>query len=278
MSLPPDDPHALAAEFVRRWLPETFRARTGIILGSGLGRLGGALTDAIDLAYTEIPGFVCSTAPGHRGHLLAGYLAGQPVLCLQGRFHRYEGHSFSDIVFPIRMLRLLGVKRLLLTNAAGAINTTYKPGELMLIADHINLMGGNPLIGPNNAAFGERFFDMGTTYTPALRALAKVCAAEQGLCLREGVYIAVTGPNYETPAEIRAFRVLGADAVGMSTVPEAIAARHCGMDILGISLLTNMAAGVTDAVLSGSEVLAASDRSAEAMERLITALVRHLPE
>jgi purine-nucleoside phosphorylase len=262
-----------AAECIRQRLPSDFAASVGVILGSGLGQLGEALQDAVAVPYDEIAGFVRSTAPGHRGRLLAGRLAGRPVICLQGRFHRYEGYAFSDIIFPIRVLRLLGVRTLLVTNAAGGINTAYAVGDLMLIADHINLMGGNPLVGPNAAAFGERFFDMGTTYTPALRALAKACAAEQGLCLQEGVYLAVTGPSYETPAEIRAFRTLGADAVGMSTVPEVIAARHCGMDILGVSLITNLAAGVTDAILTGEEVIEAGRRSASVMERLLTGII-----
>lgn len=273
MTLPPANIYAHAAEYIRQRLPEGFDAGTAIILGSGLGGLGDALTDAVALPYGEIPGFAQSTAPGHRGCLLAGRLAGQKVLCLQGRFHRYEGHSFETIVFPIRVLRLLGVCTLLVTNAAGGINTAYSVGDLMFIADHINLMGGNPLVGPNLDAFGERFFDMGTAYTPALRALAKACAAGQGLCLREGVYLAVTGPSYETPAEIRAFRALGADAVGMSTVPEVLCARHCGMDILGISLITNLAAGVTDAVLTGEEVIEAGSRAAAVMERLVTDVI-----
>ena len=273
MPFPSNTPPAHAAEYIRQYLPKGFHARVGIVLGSGLGRLGEALTDAVALPYADIPGFASATAPGHRGCLLAGRLAGQDVLCLQGRFHRYEGHAFADIVFPIRVLRLLGVDTLLVTNAAGGINTGYAVGDLMLIADHINLMGGNPLIGPNPDAFGERFFDMGTAYTPALRALARTCAAEQGLCLREGVYIAVTGPSYETPAEIRAFRLFGADAVGMSTVPETLAARHSGMRVLGLSCITNMAAGVLDQPLNHGEVMETGARVKNTFERLLCGVI-----
>ena len=248
----------------------------GIILGSGLGELGEKLANVTQIPYADIPGFASSGAPGHKGMLLAGELAGQPVLCMQGRLHRYEGHEFAQVTFPVRTLRLLGVRTLLVTNAAGGINTGYAVGDIMVIADHINLMGGNPLAGLHEPAFGERFFDMGTAYTPALHALAHACAARLGMALREGVYIAVTGPSYETPAEIRAFRTLGADAVGMSTVPEVIAARHCGMDILGLSLITNMAAGVTDAVLFGEEVIAIGRAKAREMEALVTEIVKEL--
>ena len=248
----------------------------GLILGSGLGALGEKLADRVEIPYADIPGFAVSGAPGHKGMLLAGELAGRPVLCMQGRLHRYEGHNFAQITFPIRVLRLLGVQTLLVTNAAGGINTGYNIGDIMVIADHINLMGGNPLAGLHEPAFGERFFDMGTAYTPALRALAHAGAARLGMPLREGVYVAVTGPSYETPAEIRAFRTLGADAVGMSTVPEVIAARHCGMDILGLSLITNMAAGVTDAVLSGEEVIAIGRARAKEMEALVTEIIKEV--
>jgi len=195
---------------------------------------------------------------------------------MQGRLHRYEGHEFSQVTFPVRVLRLLGVQTLLVTNAAGGINTGYSIGDIMVISDHINLMGGNPLVGLHEPEFGERFFDMGTAYTPALRTLAHGCAGALGMSLREGVYVAVTGPSYETPAEIRAFRALGADAVGMSTVPEVIAARHCGMDILGLSLITNMAAGVTDAVLTCEEVIDIGRAKAREMEALVTEIVKGL--
>jgi len=264
-----------AADYIRPLLPmEAYPI--AIVLGSGLGELGDKLSNRVEIPYADIPGFAQSNAPGHRGMLLAGELAGRPVLCMQGRPHRYEGHDFARVTFPVRVLRLLGVRTLLVTNAAGGINTEYAIGDIMVIADHINLMGGNPLAGLHEPAFGERFFDMGTAYTPALRALAHACAKKLGMSLREGVYIAVTGPSYETPAEIRAFRTLGADAVGMSTVPEVIAARHCGMQVLGLSLITNMAAGVTDAVLSGEEVIAVGRAKAKEMEALVTEIVKEI--
>jgi len=263
------------ADYLRPLLPEKTYP-IAIILGSGLGELGDRLTNTRKIPYGEIPGFGQSKAPGHKGMLLAGELAGVPVLCMQGRLHRYEGHGFAQVTFPVRTLRLLGVQTLLVTNAAGGINTGYSIGDIMVINDHINLMGGNPLVGLHEPAFGERFFDMGTAYTPALRALAHACAEKRGMELREGVYIAVTGPSYETPAEIRAFRTLGADAVGMSTVPEVIAARHCGMDVLGLSLITNMAAGVTDAVLCGEEVIEIGRARAKEMEALVTEIVKGL--
>ena len=264
-----------AAEHLRPLLPLDAYP-VAIVLGSGLGELGDKLGIRIAIPYADIPGFAQSGAPGHKGMLLAGTLGGRPVLCMQGRLHRYEGHEFSQVTFPVRVLRLLGVQTLLVTNAAGGINTGYAVGDIMVISDHINLMGGNPLAGLHEPAFGERFFDMGTAYTPALRALAHICAGTLGMSLREGVYVAVTGPSYETPAEIRAFRALGADAVGMSTVPEVIAARHCGMDILGLSLITNMAAGVTDAVLTCEEVIDIGRAKAREMEALVTEIVKGL--
>ena len=263
-----------AAQYIKNQVPSFAPVEIGVILGSGLGGLGDKLRDVTAIPYSEIPGFAVSTAPGHKGQLLLGTLGGRRVACMQGRLHRYEGHAFADIILPVRVLRLLGVKTLIVTNAAGGINFDYAVGDIMIIADHINLMGGNPLVGQHDPAFGERFFDMGTAYTPALRELAKDCAARLGMSLQEGVYVAVTGPSYETPAEIRAFRGMGADAVGMSTVPEVLAARHCGMDILGLSLITNAAAGVTDAVLSGEEVIAIGQAKAREMEALVTEIVR----
>ncbi|MDR0530933.1 MAG: purine-nucleoside phosphorylase [Oscillospiraceae bacterium] len=248
----------------------------GIILGSGLGELGERLERAAAVPYGDIPGFRCSGAPGHKGRLLAGELAGRRVLCMQGRLHLYEGYSPAEVTFPVRVLRLLGVRTLIVTNAAGGIHTDFAVGDVMVIRDHINLMGGNPLAGLYLPEFGERFFDMGEAYAPALRALAHEAAAGQGLALREGVYCAVMGPSYETPAEIRAFRALGADAVGMSTVPEVIAARGCGMRVLGLSLITNMAAGVTGAALSGEEVLETGRRKAREMEALVAGIVGKL--
>ena len=265
-----------AVDYIQSKLPSPEPISIGIILGSGLGTLGEQLTNAVAIPYGDIPGWAASSAPGHAGRLVIGNLGGKRVLCMQGRLHLYEGHPFSAITFPMRVMHGLGVRTLVVTNAAGGINVDYQIGDMMLISDHINLMGSNPMIGPNDDSFGERFFDMGTAYTPALRDLAKQCAAQLGMQLHEGVYIAVTGPSYETPAEIRAFRVLGADAVGMSTAPEVIAARHCGMDILGLSLITNMAAGVTDAVLSGDEVIEIGQLKAREMQDLVTQIIGEL--
>lgn len=248
----------------------------GIVLGSGLGSLADRLSDPVFVDYGDIPGFARSTAPGHKGRLVFGTLSGKTVVCMQGRFHYYEGYSMQDIVFPIRVLKLLGIKALIITNAAGGVNTSFSVGDLMLITDHINFLGINPLIGPNAEEFGPRFCDMGKTYTPALRELAKNAASVCGLTLKEGVYIACTGPSYETPAEIRAFRTLGADAVGMSTVPEAITASHCSLPVLAISLITNMAAGVLDQTLSGEEVIEIGNKKAGELQALVKEVVHEL--
>ena len=195
------------------------------------------------------------------------------MICMQGRLHFYEGHALSDIIFPVRVMKLLGVRSLIVTNAAGGVNTDFQVGDLMLIEDHINFMGTNPLIGPNDAEFGPRFCDMSYTYTPSLRRAAEEAAEKLGISLRRGVYLGCTGPSYETPAEIRAFRTLGADAVGMSTVPEAIAASHCGLKVLAFSLITNMAAGILDQPLSEEEVIEIGSRRGAELQRLITQIV-----
>ena len=218
------------------------------------GRAGRRIEAPVYVPYSEIPGFAVSTAPGHAGRFVAGQLAGKQVLCMQGRLHYYESHSMQDIVFPIRVMKALGVETLILTNAAGGVNTSFSVGDLMLLEDHINFMGANPLTGPNDEAVGPRFCDMTFAYTPALRELAEQVAEKQGVALQKGVYLGYMGPSYETPAEIRAFRTLGADAVGMSTVPEVIAASHCGLKVLAMSLITNMAAGIEKKKLSGDEV------------------------
>ncbi|MEG2204531.1 MAG: purine-nucleoside phosphorylase, partial [Oscillospiraceae bacterium] len=197
----------------------SIRPRIGIILGSGLGGLADRIENPIFLPYGELPHFAISTAPGHQGRFVAGTLAGNEVLCMQGRLHFYEGHPLSDVIYPVRVMRALGIETLIVTNAAGGVNTDFSVGDIMLIDDHINLMGANPLIGENDEAIGPRFSDMTYAYTPALKKLAFDAAQEQGILLRRGVYLGCTGPSYETPAEIRAFRRWGADAVGMSTVP-----------------------------------------------------------
>lgn len=260
-----------AAEYVRARIGET--PRIGLILGSGLGGIAEVIEGKHVIPYGEIPHFVCSTAPGHKGQFVAGRFGGKPVICMQGRLHFYEGHALSDIIFPVRVMKQLGVTSLIVTNAAGGINTSFQVGDLMLIEDHINFMGTNPLIGPNDASFGPRFCDMTYTYTPALRQAAQEAAQSLGLTLQKGVYLGCTGPSYETPAEIRAFRTLGADAVGMSTVPEVIAASHCGLQVLAFSLITNMAAGILDQPLTEEEVIEIGNRRGSDLQRLITRIV-----
>ena len=229
--------------------------RIAIVLGSGLGDFADALPDSVAIPYDMLPHWPRSTVVGHAGRLVVGTIAGRRVAALSGRVHAYEGHDFATVTFAIRVMSRLGVKQVILTNAAGGINTDFAQGVLMLIEDHINLMGGNPLVGPNDERFGPRFPDMTGLYSPRLRALAGEAAAEAGAFLTHGVYAGLLGPSYETPAEIRFLRTAGADAVGMSTVPEAIAARHMGMEVLGISCITNMAAGVLDQPLVHDEVL-----------------------
>jgi purine-nucleoside phosphorylase len=231
------------------------RPAIGLVLGSGLGGFAQSLDGAVAIPYGEIAHFPTSTAIGHKGELLLGTSQGVPVAVMAGRVHYYEGYRPEEVVFPVRVLARLGVKALILTNAAGSVNVNYKPGELVVLDDHINLMGMNPLIGPNDEQLGPRFFDMTEAYDPVLRQIAEKACWKAGVTVRHGVYVAVAGPSYETPAEIRAFRILGADVVGMSTVPEVIAARHLGLRVLAISCVTNMAAGVTKKKLDHLEVL-----------------------
>lgn len=226
-----------------------------IILGSGLGELAEDVKNPIYLNYTDIPGFPSSTAPGHKGRLVIGELEGENVLLMQGRFHFYEGYDMSVVVFPIRTMKLLGIKSLIVTNAAGGVNKEFKPGDLMLISDHLSMFCTNPLIGGNYEDFGPRFNDMSNPYSKEEREKIKKLAKESSLELKEGVYAYMTGPSYETPAEIKALRTMGADAVGMSTVPEVITAVHGGIKVIGISCITNMAAGILDQPLDGDEVI-----------------------
>ena len=250
-----------------------FTPEIGIILGSGLGGLADKIEEPLFIDYKDIPSFPVSTAPGHKGRFVFGTLSGKKAVC---RFHYYEGYSTEQIIMPIRVMKLLGVKTLILTNAAGGINLNFNVGDIMAITDHINLTGTNPLIGKNDSRFGERFTDMSYTYTPSLIDLASKTADELGIEIKKGVYLGLTGPSYETPAEIRAFRTLGADTVGMSTVFEVIAAAHCGMDILAFSLVTNMAAGVLDKKLSEEEVLEIGALKGEQMQKLIAKTVERL--
>lgn len=225
-----------------------------IVLGSCLGPFAQCIEHPIEINYGDIPNFLVSTVSSHAGKLIFGKVSGKDVVCMSGRFHSYEGYDFEQLTIPIRVLKLLGVKTTILTNAAGAVNKAYGPGDIMIIHDHIKLTGHSPLRGPNIPEFGERFFDISQMYTPALRKLALECGEGIDLTLHEGVYMFFTGPQFETPAEIRAARVLGADAVGMSTVTEALTAAHCGMPLLALSVMTNMAAGVTGAPLTNDEV------------------------
>jgi purine-nucleoside phosphorylase len=230
-------------------------ADVAVVLGSGLGAFADVLADRFELPYREIPHWPAAAVVGHAGRLVGGRLKGRNVLALSGRVHVYEGHPLTTVTFPMRVVGRLGVPRVILTNAAGGINTKFSQGALMVIDDHINLMGSNPLVGANDERLGSRFPDMSEVYSARLRAAAAAAATAAGLPVEHGVYIAVHGPSYETPAEIRAFRTLGADAVGMSTVPEAIVARHMGLEVLGISCITNMAAGVLPQPLVHAEVV-----------------------
>ncbi len=252
------------------------RPRIGLILGSGLGAFADSLQETTLIKYQYIPHFPVSTAVGHAGRLVVGLCAGVPVAVMQGRAHYYEGYSIQQVVFPVRVLRMLGVKMLVVTNAAGGINRKLQARGLMLITDHLNLMGTNPLLGPNEEEFGPRFPDMTEAYSKKLRETAKKVARRQKLKLYEGVYAALHGPSYETPAEIRLLARLGADAVGMSTVPEVIAANHMGMRALGISCVTNMAAGLSKKKLDHKEVLEAGEQVGKQFSGFLAALVPEL--
>jgi purine-nucleoside phosphorylase len=260
------------------WLTQRYGAPpdVAIVLGSGLGEFTKTMPDAVACAYADVPNWPASAVIGHAGQLVVGSVAGKRVAALSGRAHFYEGHSLQTVTFGVRALATFGVRTLILTNAAGGINLQFKPGTLMLIDDHINLMGSNPLVGPNEDRFGPRFPDMTEVYSQRLREIAIAAAAHAGVPLARGVYVAVHGPSYETPAEIRAFRTLGADAVGMSTVPEAIVARHMGMEVLGISCITNPAAGVLPQPLVHDEVMEVARRVRGEFSALLEAIVERL--
>lgn len=253
-----------------------FRPQLLLILGTGLGELGDQVDAPIHVPYGDIPHFKSSTTQGHKGRLVFGLLEGRRVAVMQGRMHCYEGYSMEAVCYPLRVLRLLGAEALVVTNAAGCINTGWNAGEIMLIADQIKLFGDSPLRGPNLPEFGTRFPDSTALYSPRLREIARDVAAERHLPLREGVYMYFPGPQYETPAEIRAARALGADAAGMSTAPEVIAAHHCGMEVLGFTMLCNMAAGILDRPLDELEVLAAADAGKEAFTALVRGCLRRM--
>ncbi len=246
----------------------------GLVLGSGLGDLANEIKDPIIIDYKDIPNFPVSTVPGHAGRMVIGVLEGKTVLCMQGRFHFYEGYEMDQVVFPVQVMKMLGIRNLILTNAAGCVNPTWKPGDLMLITDHIKLCPESPMRGHNEDELGPRFFDMSEAYAPELREIAKREAQKLGIGLREGAYMFFSGPNFETPAEVRVASILGASAVGMSTVPEAIAAAHCGLRTLGISCLTNMGAGVTKEKLNHEEVMETGLRVKAQFSSLIRSIVR----
>jgi inosine/guanosine/xanthosine phosphorylase family protein len=248
-----------------------------MVLGSGLGAVADLIEDPTVIDYADLPGFPRPTVSGHAGRIVSGNLASAPVMILQGRAHAYEGHAMADLALPARALRSAGVETLVLTNAAGGLREDLMPGRLMLITDHINWSGMSPLIGPNNDAIGPRFLDMSAAYDPDLRAALKRSADKAGIDLAEGVYLWVPGPNFETPAEIRAFRILGADAVGMSTVPEMLAARHCGLRVAAVSGITNLAAGMVEgAALDHAHTLVQSGALAGDMGRLLAGFLAEL--
>lgn len=264
-----------AAEFISTKMKKR-QPRVAVVLGSGLGGVADAIHNKIEIHYGDIPNFPIATVEGHAGRLIIGSLGGTEVLLMKGRFHFYEGYSMREITLPVRVFSLLGVQSLVLTNAAGGTSAHLVPGTLMLITDHINLMGDNPLRGRNEDKFGLRFPDMTDVYTFAYRELAKETAREIGVNLAEGVYLALRGPIYETPAEVRMMRNLGGDALGMSTVPEAIVARHCGMKVLAFSCITNYAAGMSGEEINHLEVMDVGEKTGKQLAELIVHLVPRL--
>lgn len=263
-----------SADYVRSLIND--EPEIAIVLGSGLGDFASRIEDPIEIKYEDIPNFLVSTVESHAGKLIFGKAGGKKIICMSGRFHFYEGYDYEQLVIPIRLFKLLGVKATILTNAAGAVNTDYKVGDIMIVSDHIKLNGASPLRGKNVDFFGPRFFDVTDIYTKKLRELALNCAEDSGLTFREGVYMFFTGPQFETPAEIRAARILGADAVGMSTVTEALTAAHCSMPLLAFSVMTNMAAGVLDQKLSDEEVGIAAAKISERFGKYIEKVISQI--
>jgi inosine/guanosine/xanthosine phosphorylase family protein len=263
-----DETIARGVDAVRGAVPGAF-PKTALVLGSGLGPLADRVEGATDVSYGDIPGFPMPTVHGHQGRLRIGTLAGHPLVCMQGRLHAYEGHPAEALAVPVRILRRLGVERLVLTNAAGGVNPKLPAGSLMILSDHINFSGRNPLVGPNDDSFGPRFPDMSHAYAPELQDALEAAARRAGVAVARGVYIYVLGPNFETPAEIRAFATMGADAVGMSTVPECLAAVHCGMKVAALSLITNAAAGLSTTPLTHEETLAEATKAYGRVESLM---------
>lgn len=263
-----------AAAFIKN--ETNITPQIGLILGSGLGVLADLIEQPIVIDYSRIPHFPVSTVEGHAGELVVGSIKGKQVLVMKGRFHAYEGYGAETVSFPVRVMKELGVETLIVTNAAGGINETYQVGDLMVISDHLNMTFRNPLIGPNDSALGVRFPDMSEAYSKRLRKLAHDVAASQDFKLQEGVYVGLLGPNYETPAEIRMFRTLGGDSVGMSTVPEVIVARHAGIEVLGFSCISNMASGILDQPLSHAEVMETTEKVKPKFLKLVLGIIEAL--
>lgn len=266
----------VSADYLKRIIGD-FEPEIAIILGTGLGDYDKRIENAVVVPYADIPNFLVSTAPDHAGKLIFGTIEGRKVCCMSGRFHSYEGYSFKELVIPVRVIKLLNPKLLVLTNAAGAINKSYNVGDIMVIRDHIKLTGTSPLVGENIPEFGPRFFDTSNMYHRDLRKIALDCAKYTSLTIHEGVYFFFGGPQYESPAEIVVARILGGDAAGMSTVTEALTAAHCGLPVLGLSVMTNMAAGVLDQPLTAEEVTETSLRVAEEFAAYFTEILRRLP-
>lgn len=264
----------IASDFIKGKIGD-FKPEIGIILGSGLGELADEYCD-IAIPYAEIPGFEASTVSGHKSRLVFANINGKKVVMMQGRFHFYEGHSIQKVVFPVKVMKKLGVKTLIVTNAAGGVNPDFKPADLMIITDHINHMGVNPLIGPNDSGMGERFPDMSEVYTKKYVKLAENIGKKLDIKLQKGVYIALTGPSYETPAEVRMARIIGADAVGMSTVPEAITASWAGMNVIGLSCICNSAAGVSTVGLSHADVIKAAGEAKDKFIKLVKEIIKEI--
>ena len=262
------------ADYVKSRAP--FAPELGLILGTGLGPLAKQIENPVEIDYRDIPNFLVSTAPDHAGKLIFGTLEGKKLVCMSGRFHSYEGYDFEQLAIPVRLFKLLGVKQLIVTNAAGGVNEGYRPGDIMVISDHIKLNGASPMRGKNLPEFGDRFFDVSRMYTPRLRELALRLAKDTALRVHEGVYFFMPGPQFETPAEIRAIRLLGGDAVGMSTVTEALTAAHCGIELLGFSVITNMAAGMLDQPLTTEEVSETGRMVEERFSAYLKSVIREM--
>ena len=262
------------ADYVKSRAP--FAPELGLILGTGLGPLAKQIENPVEIDYRDIPNFLVSTAPDHAGKLIFGTLEGKKLVCMSGRFHPYEGYDFEQLAIPVRLFKLLGVKQLIVTNAAGGVNEGYRPGDIMVISDHMKLNGASPMRGKNLPEFGDRFFDVSRMYTPRLRELALRLAKDTALRVHEGVYFFMPGPQFETPAEIRAIRLLGGDAVGMSTVTEALTAAHCGIELLGFSVITNMAAGMLDQPLTTEEVSETGRMIEERFSAYLKSVIREM--